>query len=975
MGAVFGAMAETSEEEELTMTALGGGSGLIGRSFDEEMVEQQAEFGQISSVPVARPPQISVSAAEDARIMAPVHYDPDELVLWSANPGADEEEVVFQQPTPSQPQNVWEKEDPYGEAQVMNRFKAADGIRQRTGSNIARESYTTDGNDEEIEMHDYTNYDNNEKLRVLETTQANKTSTTERALQAVGIGTAVGSAAYGASKIADHVKEKGLTLPGTDYVGPGNPINIDAPRHGADAIAKEHDITYDNLSKDSRIKDKTAFAEAVAKADEVAIDQFYDDYQQSGRWQSKVGELGLRAKSTLEKLTGPLYPTQQEEDAHHEDMPAVELPSAKKRKPNSDGFEPGEFDNVPSNQEEVKAKKEATKKGETWNKKNWAKIKAIQKQKAFNKAAVAAADKAEAEYNKEKASSSTDAATEKNSTTETTETGQPTETTTSEMEHRRQEEPAGAEPMDTATAGPAGVSSSSRAGHGGGAPQGNNPGSGESMPARAGFVKGTVRTFEHVYTTRTWGKNWVYNTELNTLDLTQSIDNIVDTSLAYIPVENLGFYLNPAEFADLPIHAVVKHVEVSIENLGITSSFETGSTVSSTASTHFYCDAVMANNLHKVCAVRPKYVEFTAGTVEQSGTQDVTAELLDMWNLNRDFSDYAMNVLCRDNPFYARIGWREWDIRAAADDETASSFFRTGAPSFDRFLTKMNAHETVGNVIYNYSYSPKDGTINRPMCAKPLGSTGVAYHLGKVNNFHDQINSFTQDDSADFTQNLNTPWAGIQSGSSVGNLIDGKYLGSLGNLSNTNRTNFRHQFIEKANLRGDVLHDSFHMNYQQPPCLLGIMPVYANSPGSLNASPINCSMMLRIRTKITIEQPSGHTNFYERFRVLPPTTNYASKLGPQSLLSTSSDILSSVACYSVWPFKNINFVTGSDDVRKLTDTNTSGDAKEKDISTRVGGLTSECTSVPRRRYNTRSSVINNEVRKGKVVKKDLMKIL
>lgn len=51
-------------------------------------------------------------------------------------------------------------------------------------------------------------------------------------------------------------KGKGLVLPGSKYIGPGNPINSGKPVNKDDALARQHDIDYDNyLKKGVKSKD------------------------------------------------------------------------------------------------------------------------------------------------------------------------------------------------------------------------------------------------------------------------------------------------------------------------------------------------------------------------------------------------------------------------------------------------------------------------------------------------------------------------------------------------------------------------------------------------------------------------------------------------------------------------------------------------------------------------------------------------
>nr|QTZ83149.1 MAG: hypothetical protein 2 [Emberiza rustica ambidensovirus] len=111
--------------------------------------------------------------------------------------------------------------------------------------------------------------------------------------------TAIAGGAIAAKKIIDRVEEKGLTLPNSDFIGPGNPIPIGAAKNPSDQIAKEHDVAYQNAKHVDDIK----------KADLEAIKAFNTEYSKSGDTYAKVGEIGLNIKSKIEEHIGVQYPS------------------------------------------------------------------------------------------------------------------------------------------------------------------------------------------------------------------------------------------------------------------------------------------------------------------------------------------------------------------------------------------------------------------------------------------------------------------------------------------------------------------------------------------------------------------------------------------------------------------------------------------------------------------------------------------
>lgn len=102
-------------------------------------------------------------------------------------------------------------------------------------------------------------------------------------------------------KIADN---GGITLPGYQFVGPGNRVVNDKgsssfnalPRHCVDWQALEHDVNYHNAS----VSDKRNIYD-VAALDDVAIDNTLKECLVSEPLESAILVGGLKAKQVLEE--------------------------------------------------------------------------------------------------------------------------------------------------------------------------------------------------------------------------------------------------------------------------------------------------------------------------------------------------------------------------------------------------------------------------------------------------------------------------------------------------------------------------------------------------------------------------------------------------------------------------------------------------------------------------------------------------
>lgn len=105
----------------------------------------------------------------------------------------------------------------------------------------------------------------------------------------------------------DKQNSKDYTLPGYNYLGPGNILNKGPPLNDIDADAQQHDIAYD----------KAQTSKEVSKADEIFVNQAKDHIVESINLNDKplntigsiVGAVGIGTKQAVEKHTGIIYPS------------------------------------------------------------------------------------------------------------------------------------------------------------------------------------------------------------------------------------------------------------------------------------------------------------------------------------------------------------------------------------------------------------------------------------------------------------------------------------------------------------------------------------------------------------------------------------------------------------------------------------------------------------------------------------------
>jgi len=125
------------------------------------------------------------------------------------------------------------------------------------------------------------------------------------------VGGAVGAAAGGAITAVTSGDYGGVTLPGSDYIGPGNDIAVDAPKSESEAIAKFHDISYQELLTAAQrgLISQKEFLYAINHTDRASADQFDKEFRQSGDWHAFIGAYGLKFKNWAESHIGVVYPS------------------------------------------------------------------------------------------------------------------------------------------------------------------------------------------------------------------------------------------------------------------------------------------------------------------------------------------------------------------------------------------------------------------------------------------------------------------------------------------------------------------------------------------------------------------------------------------------------------------------------------------------------------------------------------------
>lgn len=103
-------------------------------------------------------------------------------------------------------------------------------------------------------------------------------------------------------KVAKSVKKavtgKGIVLPGSNYIGPGNEMKGQKTKSRGDVLAKRHDQAYDNMLKKGA--KKTDVYLGYSRADKKALKGAWKEAK-SGSGQALAVAAGMGAKALLHK--------------------------------------------------------------------------------------------------------------------------------------------------------------------------------------------------------------------------------------------------------------------------------------------------------------------------------------------------------------------------------------------------------------------------------------------------------------------------------------------------------------------------------------------------------------------------------------------------------------------------------------------------------------------------------------------------
>nr|QTE03973.1 MAG: capsid protein [Emberiza pusilla parvoviridae sp.] len=212
-----------------------------------------------------------------------------------------------------------------------------------------------------------------------------------------------------------------------------------------------------------------------------------------------------------------------------------------------------------------------------------------------------------------------------------------------------------------------------------------------------------------------YGFNFTDIPKKNTSDLGKSYVQFC-TPLANLPVEMLGFYVDNYEY-NLISHrgtSVIKHCSCTVVPQGLRTAFDTGSTLSGTATSEHCAIGISAIGINRAYdnIVHGQYDTNADAPMVPTSVKNTNEEkLLDIFygQKKMDNANIPMIVgLPRHINNYAVFAF---NMETTPTTTGGYAIHDEGYPVLDRHLERFNFVPTVGNVIADWNYSPKNGII------------------------------------------------------------------------------------------------------------------------------------------------------------------------------------------------------------------------------------------------------------------------
>lgn len=503
------------------------------------------------------------------------------------------------------------------------------------------------------------------------------------------------------------------TLPGYNYLGPGNdPYTSGDPVDSADNIAQIHDWDYvlGQLPGD------------VRRADRLAIRSFWNDFKKTGKVADVLGFAGLSAKYGLESIFGVQYPQMRGDsnqvpnwgsflyaererhlaDVYRQTQDSHKFPTYKAWKSsNYSSSERSRF-NIGGDiyvtlrkhySDSYGDKQVATKRNSAAASNQLDSGAGPSKRPAFQEQSPSLSPDTNAAIDSFLAGPSP--ATPDYDTFPDTGSTQGSDTAAIPMDATVDGSGSGRGPTGGSRQGATGASGSAGTASGTGGITWIAP-SIPTPPCSITLQKSRIM-FSYGYSTA--------NIQLGSPDYIEKIT----TSLALIPVDFLPFYITHAEWEALPPGATIKRVWANVTPLGTRTAFDTGTTLSGTATSEYVPIGIVGKGLNvQYYGKNQLYNVDTKEPMIPTGTTGINATEMS----NRWYNHISSNTMCI--PTAMNEYWiHEYNRSANPNASSLPQYIihNRGVPRMDTSCHQFLVNGAIGQVIADYEYSPKCGII------------------------------------------------------------------------------------------------------------------------------------------------------------------------------------------------------------------------------------------------------------------------
>ncbi|XP_020285880.1 uncharacterized protein LOC109855740 [Pseudomyrmex gracilis] len=454
-------------------------------------------------------------------------------------------------------------------------------------------------------------------------------------------------------------------VPGHRYLGPGNTLNEGNPIDEDDLIAKIHDIEYEYLP------------ETINQHGEIAIDNFLNNFVQTGNWHSILGGLGLQVKRQYESVFGQQYP----------------MPHG------------GQDDYTGALRELSKLYKEEKARG---TKTSWKEFQQLyfgdllREQLDRRVHGGSTSDTINIQhYGDNSAGTSSSAKRARSDVNATPERSGDQSLFDDDLDNIINSTMAD---MDVET-----METIANPSQGGGVTSNSNSGHGSGRSAGVGTIVNIPRNPKTEYITRSFSKHWIFYSYgfINKQVVGNDEINYI-TPLMLIPVDCLLLYMDPCEFINLRGKSVAVHCNARIRPLGCRMNFQTNASTTSWATSEFVAIGQKAIGLN--IGIPGRNREYSP---EASKPMSVSTHTFpDMAKLNEKLYG-ATNGTSGAQLVPRHLNMYFTPITAVRNPTTGSDFRHSNRPpKIDQYVDRFLINSAVGQTIIDYEYKPRMGILH-----------------------------------------------------------------------------------------------------------------------------------------------------------------------------------------------------------------------------------------------------------------------